>query len=216
VLFERHARGVSPTAAAQRLLPYALKIRQMLTDASKAARDNGTPAGPLLVGSLETTAAVRLAPLLASYVAAYRDVDLSLHTGTTCELIADVLAGRLEGAFVCGPVDHPELTAETMYQEELVALTAPGVSSLDSVIGKGGFRIIVLRAGCSYRLRLEAILARRAGRHSHAAAGGRVRRDRLRAPLRRLCVQRAGGVPLGRSTGAVNRSGGGVIFQRPL
>src|ERR1700733_2564347 len=160
-LFERHARGVSPTAAAQRLLPYALTIRQILHDARKAARDDGVPAGPLMVGSLETTAAVRLAPLLADYAAAYPDVDLSLRTGTTCELIEDVLSHRVEGAFVCGPVDHPDLIAETMFQEELVALTAPSVTSLDTVIRKGDFRIVVLRAGCSYRLRLEALLARR-------------------------------------------------------
>jgi LysR family transcriptional regulator, cell division regulator len=123
-LFERHARGVSPTAAARRLLPYALTIRQMLQDARKAARDDGVPAGPLILGSLETTAAMRLAPLLSDYAAAYPEVDLSLRTGTTCELVEDVLAHRIEGAFVCGPVDHPDLIAETMFREELVALTA--------------------------------------------------------------------------------------------
>ena len=160
-LFERHARGVSPTAAARRLLPYALTIRQMLQDARKAARDDGVPAGPLVLGSLETTAAMRLAPLLSDYAAAYPEVDLSLRTGTTCELVEDVLAHRVEGAFVCGPVDHPDLIAETMFREELVALTAPSVASLDTVIRKGDFRIVVLRAGCSYRLRLEALLARR-------------------------------------------------------
>jgi DNA-binding transcriptional LysR family regulator len=160
-LFERHARGVSPTAAARRLLPYALTIRQMLQDARKAARDDGVPAGPLILGSLETTAAMRLAPLLSDYAAAYPEVDLSLRTGTTCELVEDILAHRIEGAFVCGPVDHPDLTAETMFREELVALTAPSVASLEAVIRKGDFRIVVLRAGCSYRLRLEALLARR-------------------------------------------------------
>jgi DNA-binding transcriptional LysR family regulator len=160
-LFKRHARGVSPTAAAQRLLPYALRIRLMLDNARKAARDDGVPAGPLVVGSLETTAAVRLAPLLADFTAAHPHVDLSLRTGTSCELIDDVLFDRVEGAFVCGPVDHPELTSEAMFQEELVALTAPGATTFEAVIGAGGFRIVVLRAGCSYRLRLEALLARR-------------------------------------------------------
>jgi LysR family transcriptional regulator, cell division regulator len=159
-LFERHARGVSPTAAARRLLPYALTIRQLLQDARNAARDDGVPAGPLILGSLETMAAMRLAPLLSDYAAAYPKVDLSLRTGTTCELVEDVLAHRVEGAFVCGPVDHPDLNAETMFQEELVALTAPNVPSLDAVIRKGDFRIVVLRAGCSYRLRLEALLGR--------------------------------------------------------
>jgi LysR family transcriptional regulator, cell division regulator len=160
-LFRRHARGVAPTMAANRLLPYAERVRQVLDDARRAVRDDGTPAGPLVIGSLETTAAMRLAPVLADFAAAWPDVDLSLRTGTTCELIDDVLAGRVDGAFVCGPVEHPDLLAETMFREELVVLTAPGAADLDAVVGKAGFRIIVLRAGCSYRLRLEALLARR-------------------------------------------------------
>jgi DNA-binding transcriptional LysR family regulator len=160
-LFKRHARGVSCTRAGQRLLPYAHRVRGLLHDAIQAARDDGPPSGPLLIGSLETTAAIRLAPLLAGYAGAHPGVDLSLRTGTTCELIEDVLAQRVDGAFVCGPVDHPDLIAETAFREELVALTAPSLSNLDSVIGGGEFRIVVLRAGCSYRLRLEAFLARR-------------------------------------------------------
>lgn len=160
-LFQRHARGVTLTTAARRLLPYAARVRQVLNDARRATRDDGVPAGPLVVGSLDTTAAIRLAPVLTRYAAAYPDVDLSLRTGTTCELIEDVLGYRVDGAFVCGPVVHADLIAETMFREELVALTAPGVEDLDAVIAKGGFRIVVLRAGCSYRLRLESLLARR-------------------------------------------------------
>lgn len=160
-LFERHARGVSATAAGKRLLPYALKVQRLLADARKAARDDGVPAGPLLIGSLETTAGIRLAPKLAEYAAAYPRVDLTLRTGTTCELIQDVLTRGVEGAFVCGPVNHPDLIAELVFIEELALLTAPNAASLDAVIHDRGIRIVVLRAGCSYRLRLEDLLARR-------------------------------------------------------
>ena len=59
MLFHRHARGVSPTAAAQRLLPYAAQVRSLLDDACRAVGDDGRPAGPLVIGSLETTVAVR-------------------------------------------------------------------------------------------------------------------------------------------------------------
>lgn len=160
-LFQRHARGVTPTAAGRRLLPYASRVRGLLDDARRAARDDGTPSGPLVVGSLETTAAMRLSPLLSAYAAAHPGVDLTLRTGTTCELVGHVLEHRLEGAFVCGPVQHPELQTEVVFREELVALTAPGVPDLDTLARKGEVRVVVLRAGCSYRLRLEAMLARR-------------------------------------------------------
>jgi DNA-binding transcriptional LysR family regulator len=160
-LFQRHARGVTPTAAGRRLLPYASRVRGLLDDARRAARDDGTPSGPLVVGSLETTAAMRLSPFLSAYATTHPGVDLTLRTGTTCELVGHVLEHRLEGAFVCGPVQHPELQTEVVFREELVALTAPGVPDLDTLARKGEVRVVVLRAGCSYRLRLEAMLARR-------------------------------------------------------
>jgi DNA-binding transcriptional LysR family regulator len=114
-----------------------------------------------IVGSLETTAALHLTPLLAAFIARYPDVDLVLRTGTSCELVEHVLDGRVEGALVCGPVNHPDLTRETIYTEELVLLAAPGVSSIESHLQGRNVRIVVLRAGCSYRLMLEAWLARR-------------------------------------------------------
>src|SRR5580692_3539238 len=126
-LFERHSRGVSLTAAGRRLLPYASRAGRLLADARRAARDDGVPHGLVTIGSLETTAALRLTPLLANYAAAYPEVDLVLRTGTTRELIADVLEGRVDGAFVCGPVAYAELREDVMFREELVMLAAPNV-----------------------------------------------------------------------------------------
>ena len=160
-LFDRHSRGVTLTAAGRRLLPHAQSILRMLDEARRAASEDGKPRGTLTVGSLETTAALRLAPVLSRFVAAFPDVDLVLRTGTTCELVDEVLARRLEGAFVCGPVVHAELEAETVFEEELVLLAAPHVQSTRAALGGGDVRIVVLRAGCSYRQRLEGVLAKR-------------------------------------------------------
>src|SRR5579859_4639001 len=160
-LFERHSRGVSPTAAGRRLLPYAERVRLLLAEARRVVKDDGEPAGSLAIGSLETTAGLRLPPLLAQYAAAHPAVDLSLVTGTTAALVKEVLDHRLEGAFVCGPVEHDELVEERVFREELVALTSPRIASLDALFGERDLKIIVFRIGCSYRQRLEAILAER-------------------------------------------------------
>ena len=159
-LFRRTSRGAVLTAAGERLLPYAIRVAQLLEEAKRAARDDGSPRGPLVIGSLETTAALRLTPALTAFVAAFPDVDMTLRTGTSRELIDAVLARRMEGAFVAGPVDHPELTAETIFREEMVILSAPGTLSMERYLQGGDVRIIVLRAGCSYRLMLESWLAR--------------------------------------------------------
>jgi LysR family transcriptional regulator, cell division regulator len=160
-LFRRLPRGVEPTAAGRRLLPYARRFAHLLDEARRAVQDDGTPQGALVIGALETSTALRLSRPLAAYVAAYPAVDLTLRTGTTCELIEQVLDDKLEGAFVCGPVAHPELHVTTVYREELALLTAPAIGSLDALAAGGDVRIVVLRAGCSYRQRLEELLARR-------------------------------------------------------
>jgi len=160
-LFRRHPRGVEPTAAGRRLLPYAQRIARLLEDARRAVADEGAPQGPLVIGALETSTALRLSRPLAAYSAAYPNVELTLRTGTTRELVAQVLDDKVEGAFVCGPIVHTELLTTLVFSEELALLTAPCVTSVDALISAGDVRIVVLRAGCSYRQRLEAILARR-------------------------------------------------------
>jgi DNA-binding transcriptional LysR family regulator len=160
-LFDRHSRGVALTGAGQRLLPYARRVASLLADAARATRDDGTPRGPLTIGSLETTAALRLSPLISGYAAACPEVDLAIRPGTTAELIEAVLDRRLEGAFVCGPVAHQSLIEQTMFEEELSVLAAPGIASVEQATQGGIARIVVLRAGCSYRQRLEMLLARR-------------------------------------------------------
>jgi DNA-binding transcriptional LysR family regulator len=86
---------------------------------------------------------------------------LSLRTGTTGELVEQVLDRQLDGAYVCGPANHPDLLVEPFVREELVILTAPSVARFETLAGKPDLKIIVLKAGCSYRLQLEAMLARR-------------------------------------------------------
>lgn len=160
-LFQRHARGVALTPAGRRLLPYAARVAQLIAEARRAVADDGAPKGPLAIGSLETTAALRLAPVLASFAAAYPEVDLALATGTSAELVDLVLGHHLEGAFVCGPVRHPELEEETVFREELVLVTQRSPLGVDALLAARDLKIVVLRAGCFYRQRLEEILARR-------------------------------------------------------
>jgi DNA-binding transcriptional LysR family regulator len=160
-LFHRTGRGVSLTPAGELLLPFAIRIARLIDEAARAISDDGRPKGSLVIGSLETTAALRPTPFLSQFVADFPEVDFSLKTGTSRELVEDVLEHRLEGAFVCGPVHHPDLLQRKMYQERLVVLTARRETSLSAYLRKNDLRMVVLRAGCSYRLILESWLAHR-------------------------------------------------------
>jgi LysR family transcriptional regulator, cell division regulator len=64
-LFQRRARGVHLTSARQRLFPFPRQISKLVSDARAAARDESAPSGQLEIGSLETTASLRLPSVLA-------------------------------------------------------------------------------------------------------------------------------------------------------
>lgn len=168
-LFVRHSRGMTLTSAGSQLLPYANRLMALLSEARRAATDSPAPKGQLSIGSMETTAALRLPPILSSYAALCPDVDVVLQTGTSRTLIEEVVERRLEAALVAGPVDHPDLVSDELIEEELVMVTAPWLRSFDEVVAQarksvadgenGGLKILVFRVGCSYRHHLELILS---------------------------------------------------------
>ncbi|MGX1354242.1 DNA-binding transcriptional LysR family regulator [Bradyrhizobium elkanii] len=160
-LFQRQARGVQLTPAGRRLLPFSPKLSKLLSDAKTAALDDGSPNGELEIGTLETTAALRLPTVLANFARTYPLVRLVVTTGTTCSLVSDVLGCRLDSAFVAGPIGHPDLLHTPVFREELVLVAPRSLRSLEDLGFLQNLQTIVFRIGCSYRLRLDTFLASR-------------------------------------------------------
>lgn len=161
-LFERHSRGMTLTGAGRRLLPYAQRMAALSREAVLAARDDGEPKGPLAIGSMETTAAVRLPLLLAEFHRRFPAVRLTLKTATTADLVAAVLDGALDGAFVAGPIEHADLTSTLAFREELVLVTAKrfvNLAALRAGTPESGPTALVFRTGCTYRQRLEQVFS---------------------------------------------------------
>lgn len=159
-LFERHSRGMTLTGAGKRLLPYAQRMAALSHEALLAARDDGEPKGPLAIGSMETTAAVRLPPLLADFHRRFPAVRLSLRTAPTADLVTGVLEGSLDGAFVAGPITHADLIATSAFREELVLVSArrwASMAELRAGTPESGPTALVFRTGCTYRQRLEQV-----------------------------------------------------------
>lgn len=152
-LFYRGARGVTLTSQGQLLLSYAEQILRLTDQARQALAASSRPHGPLRIGSMETTAAVHLPALLTAFHRDCPDVELTLRTGPTDELLRLVLDYELDGAFVAGPIDHPELEQDTMLVETLAFITG---HPIDDWSTPGIPRtLLVFRSGCSYRARLE-------------------------------------------------------------
>jgi len=161
-LFERHSRGMTLTGAGRRLLPYAQRMAVLSREAVLAARDDGEPKGPLAIGSMETTAAVRLPALLAEFHRRFPAVRLTLKTATTADLVAGVLDGSLDGAFVAGPLEHADLASTLAFREELVLVSARRFNNLAALRAgtpESGPTALVFRTGCTYRQRLEQVFS---------------------------------------------------------
>src|SRR5215470_2830706 len=110
-LFDRTHRGITLTPKGEQLLPYAQQMLALAENARAAVSNPGDVRGVLRIGSLHSTAAARLPDVLKTYAVRHNRVDIGIETGTSAELVDKVLNNRLDGAFVAGADDHPELDA---------------------------------------------------------------------------------------------------------
>ncbi|NOU97137.1 LysR family transcriptional regulator [Paenibacillus sp. LMG 31456] len=152
VLFYRHNRGMTLSSSGKTLLAYTDKIVGLLDEAAQALSSTSEPSGPLMIGSTQTAAAVRLPQLLASYYRQHPTVLLSLTTGHSQLLMEKVLHYELDGAFIGCQCDHPELLSVPAFDEELVIASTASLVSLEEAFTRP---ILVFSNGCSYREVLE-------------------------------------------------------------
>ncbi|WP_321370472.1 LysR family transcriptional regulator [uncultured Desulfuromusa sp.] len=150
-LFYRKSKGVELTASGYLLLDYAQRIVQLSKEAENVIADQEEPRGKLSIGSMETTAAVRLPSLLATYHRAYPHVELNLVTGPSADSIQRLLNFKVDGVFVAGSINRDLFIVEKAFEEELVLVTPLGIEDLRQV---KNLTILVFRAGCSYRAQL--------------------------------------------------------------
>ncbi len=158
-LFHRRGRRLVLTHDGEVLLTYADRLLRLSSEA-EAALDGGAPRGTLRLGTLESTAATRLAPVLSRYHLAYPDVRLDLVTGTSGALVAKVQRDELDAAFVAEPFTADGLSMHPAFRERLVLITPKSLPKVARARDIGHRTIIAFGAGCSYRRCLEDWLAR--------------------------------------------------------
>jgi DNA-binding transcriptional LysR family regulator len=95
-------------------------ILTLSDEALTVIRDMDHARGKLMLGSLEATALHDLPELLAAYHRQYPDVSLSLQTDMNDVFLDQVLTRKLDGAFVSGPVSHPNIEEQFFKTDELI------------------------------------------------------------------------------------------------
>lgn len=155
-LFHRTRKGMELSPAGELLLPYARSVTHLLHEARAALVPCAAPRGPLRIGAMDSAAVVHLPALLAGYHRIHPDVDLQLTTGASGEMLERVLDYAVEGAFVGGQIEHPDIVEKEVLCEELVLVSS---STRHPAEETSPLSVLVYRKGCSCRCKLEEWLA---------------------------------------------------------
>lgn len=153
-LFIREKLRLRLSPAGWTFLEYAKRILALVQEARLTVAGE-EPQGAFSLGSLESTAAVRIPALLAAYNQQYAKVELDLSTGPSGTMIEGVLSGRLAAAFVDGPVLHPSLEGVPVFEEEMVIIAPFNHAPIHRGQDVNGQSIYAFRANCSYRHHFE-------------------------------------------------------------
>ncbi|ROO85728.1 DNA-binding transcriptional LysR family regulator [Actinocorallia herbida] len=169
-LFARTSRGMRPTEAGERLLPWAVR----LLDQAEQARADVVGSGPVLrLGALESLAAACLPGVLARLAARRPDVRVRVVSSVDrAELLADVSSGELEAALILDngtalgglgfPVPPDPVAFVDVDDVPLVLAAAPGHPlaghprlTPDDLARE---RLLVNAPACSFRLAADLLL----------------------------------------------------------
>ena len=153
-LLVRDKRQSSLSADGELFLEHAQKIIDMVNDA-KAFSAQGTPRGRFRLGALESTAAVRIPPILAAFHLHYPAVELELDANSSGILFDRLLGGQLTAAFTDGKPAVPALTGIKAFSENLRIITPQSVTSIDDDFRASHPTAFVFGRVCSYRQRFE-------------------------------------------------------------
>jgi DNA-binding transcriptional LysR family regulator len=148
---------MSLTPEGRRLLDYADRLLGLAEEAQADVGDR-SPRGRLLIGAMESTAAVHLPRLLSTLHARYPALEVQLTTATSGVLVAQMRTGELSAAFVGGEVSERGLATDPAFVEELVLITHPSLRRrhADDLRGR---TLVTFGAGCTYRACIQDWLA---------------------------------------------------------
>ena len=129
-LFDRRGGSVSLTRQGSVLLTYANKIAALVSEAERdLGCKDGKASGELSLGVSTTIAQYVLSRLLAAFQADYPQVDFTLHSGNTDDIVQLLLDGKVAVGLIEGPARDRGVRAEPFMEDELVLIAPPDTQS---------------------------------------------------------------------------------------
>ena len=123
-LFYRNNHGVTMTPKGELLHKYAVNLLNLAEETMVAMRDDKISNSTLNIGSMESTVVTYLSAFLSQFHRKNPHIAVRVDTGTTQAMLQKVLDYKLNGAFVVGPVRHPDLFARQVQNEKLCLMVS--------------------------------------------------------------------------------------------
>lgn len=126
-LFDRTAKGVTPTLAGLRLYAKAVAILRQLDGAEAEVRNlGGTVSGRLRVGLMPTFTRGILAPVLSRFLLDYPNVEVSVVEAYSALLIEKLAGGEVDFAIVPQSAERDGLRSRHLGTDQEVLVCRPG------------------------------------------------------------------------------------------
>ena len=126
-LFTRTPRRVILTEAGEYLLERARKIlREHDSALAEIAEVAGAEYGRLRIGSASGTFAMNQLPaIMHKLKEKFPNSELTVSSGTSQKLVDKIMHGEIDTAFVSLPVDNLNISTESLFSDEIVAIAHP-------------------------------------------------------------------------------------------
>lgn len=126
-LFTRTPRRVILTHAGEYLLERARKIlREHDSALAEIAEVAGSVYGRLRIGTASGTFAMNQLPeIIKNLKEKYPNSEISVSSATSQKLVDKIMHGEIDTAFVSLPVDNLNITTESLFSDEIVAIANP-------------------------------------------------------------------------------------------
>lgn len=153
VLFDRGGgKKLTLTPNGKILFQYAEKIAILEKEAEKAINNINGKNSAIAIGLMETATAIKLHEILISYHKNYPESKIKIVTGTTEELVQNILNSEIDVAFIQDLIELPNIELKPIFEEKLALISN---TNFDNFRNKN---IIVLKKEYFYRERLENFL----------------------------------------------------------
>lgn len=158
-LFTRTGKSIRPTAAGIAAATQAKAVVAAVETLRAAIVDRPVPQR-LRVGTLESTAALRMPAALAHLQREHPEVAIELRVANGRELLSMMLADELDAALIGDPPSDHRFAIRQLFSDTLVLVAPARHLPIRKPTDVKPLTLVVFRPGCVYRARLESWCAR--------------------------------------------------------